>query len=126
MGYLLLEVPGVTTEERYRLGEELNLYRRSHGGDQYFGKVIAVGRQAERSAGVREQQSGYTGEGSHGLPPIRTGGGDYVRRIVIDARASGLGKLRRLLPGSSIRLNNDEGYTVRAELIHAYDVKEPR
>jgi hypothetical protein len=120
--YLIIRVPSVDTSRKYRVGEDLTLQRRSHSGEQYYGTVVATGYDADPNH-RSQQETGQTGEERHGLPLIDNRG-DNVRRIVVDTRSTSSSKLRRLRPGYSISLSNDEGYGVRADIVHAYDVKQ--
>lgn len=113
---LVLDVPGVDTTKKYTPGETLELVHVRGIGPTYHANVV--------SRGDVESNVGAVGEAG----PIERNpsyGGEYVRRAMVEFRATSSRKLERLeLGDNTISVTeNYRGERIRNKIVQLFSIK---
>lgn len=119
---LLVEIPSIDTNRDYTVGQTLRI-QKGRGlppSETWHAEVVATHNVATKSVPDPGSTIGS-------LPPIASHGrAEYVRRIVVELRATSRSILERMHPGRADNvqvIDNYSGNYVDAEVLKSFDIK---
>lgn len=118
---LVLDVPGIDTNQTYHVGEHITLQR--DNGPTYFGYVTEMGSTPRQPA--VEQPAVVTGN-ADAIESEGTYGHEFVRRALVEFRSTDRRKIERLATGNqSVRVSEREyGSPLRTRIKQLFNIKE--